>query len=58
MIGMDSSAIIDFADGNESLRKVLDNIKEPLVINMMCYLEVMLGINLDDKNLEFEERWK
>lgn len=55
MIGLDSSAIIDFADGDESLKRVLEKIKEPLVVNKICYLEIMLGIDLNDENYKFEE---
>lgn len=55
MIGLDSCAIIDFADGNESLKKFLDEIKEPLAVNQISYLEIMFGLDLDNENYKMEE---
>jgi len=55
MIGLDSTAIIDFAEGNKDLKKLLDKIKEPLAVNYISYLEIMFGIDLEDENYKFEE---
>ena len=54
---MDSTAIIDFSDGNESLKKLLDGLKESLAVNYISYLEVIFGLNLVDENYKFEENF-
>ena len=55
MIGLDSTAIIDFADGNKDLKRLLDKIKEPLAVNYISYFEIMLGIDWENENYKFEE---
>lgn len=48
MIGLDTSAIIDIFRGDEAIKKALENIKEPLAVTQISYLELMFG--LDPKN--------
>lgn len=55
MLGLDSSAIIDFADGDLSLKKLLESNKEPLVVNQISYLEIMFGIDLSNEDYKGEE---
>jgi|SRR3989344_3160338 len=51
MIGLDTSAIIDLFRGNEELKKIIENNKEPFVITQISYLELMFGIdNLNSKH--------
>lgn len=56
MIGLDSSAIIDFFKGDEKLSILLRNIKDSLVANQIVYLELMFGI--DSNNLVHLEEEK
>ena len=55
MIGLDSSAIIDFANGDESLKHLLDSLHEPIAINQINCFEIMLGMDLDNENYKMEE---
>jgi len=55
MIGLDSCAIIDFANGDASLKLLLDNINEPMAINQISCFEIMLGMDLDNENYKMEE---
>lgn len=52
---MDSSTIIDFFRKNESLKKVLETIDEPLVINRISYLEIMFGLDFSNPSHKIEE---
>lgn len=45
MIGLDTSAIIDIFKGNENIRQLLQNTKEPLAATIVSYLELFFGIN-------------
>ncbi|MAF50840.1 MAG: hypothetical protein CMH64_01990 [Nanoarchaeota archaeon] len=45
MIGLDSSTVIDFFKGDISLKNTLEKIDDPLVLNIVSYLEIMNGIN-------------
>ena len=55
MIGIDSSAIIDFFKGDMALKQLFENLDEPIVINQISYLEVMFGLNFDKKEHQMEE---
>ncbi len=55
MIGLDSSALIDFFRGDPSLKKLLDSIDDELVVNRVNYLEVMFGLNFEDGSDKKEE---
>jgi|SRR3989338_519061 len=55
MIGLDSSAVIDFFKGNKQLRVVLEDTNEPLVLNRISYLEIMFGIDFSKTAYELEE---
>lgn len=48
MIGLDSSAVIDFFKGDASLKKLLESINDEIVVNRINYLEVMFGLNFED----------
>ncbi len=54
MIGLDSSAIIDFYKGDKELKKVLDGLKEPIALNMISYLEIVFGIDFSQTSYEKE----
>jgi predicted nucleic acid-binding protein len=45
MIGLDTSAIIDIFKGNERIKKVLEDNKEPMAATIMSYLELFFGLN-------------
>ena len=55
MIGVDSSAIIDFFKKDESLRKLLESINVPLVVNRVTYLEIMFGLDFSNPLHRIEE---
>lgn len=55
MIGLDSCSVIDLFRGNESLKKVIENIDDNLVLNNMCFLELMFGIDFDSQKGKKEE---
>jgi predicted nucleic acid-binding protein len=57
MIGIDSSAIIDFFKGDMALKRLLEDLDELLVINQVSYLEVMFGLNFDKEEHQMEERF-
>ena len=57
MIGLDTSSIIDFFRGDVSLKSLLDNIDEPLVVNQIVYLEAMFGFDLSNKKHKEEEEF-
>ena len=48
MIGLDTSAIIDIFKGNQNVKAFLETNKEPLAANIMSYLELFFGLNLED----------
>ena len=48
MIGLDTSAIIDIFRGNQNMKEFLENNKEPLAANIMSYLELFFGLNLEE----------
>ncbi|MEK6927692.1 MAG: type II toxin-antitoxin system VapC family toxin [Nanoarchaeota archaeon] len=45
MIGIDTGVLIDLFRENESLRKFLEGIDEPLVTTIINYQEIFFGIN-------------
>lgn len=45
MIGLDTSAIIDIFKGNEKIKKILENNKEPMAASIISYLELFFGLN-------------
>jgi len=55
MIGLDTTAIIDFFKGDGSLKRVLDDLDEGLVLNRISYLEVMFGIKSSKETHKREE---
>lgn len=55
MIGLDSSAVIDFFKGDNSLKNVLEKIDEPLVLNIINHLEIMFGLDLSSVSHKKEE---
>jgi len=57
MIGLDSSTIIDFFKNDESLRKLLETISMPLVINRISYLEIMFGLDFSNPSHKIEEEF-
>lgn len=57
MIGLDTIAIIDIFKGNESIKKLLINTKEPLASTQMCYLELIFGINPQNPKHKVEENY-
>lgn len=57
MIGMDSSAIIDLFRGDESIKKVLDRVNEPLAMNQISYLELMFGLDSGNVMHQREEEF-
>ncbi|MDP3986776.1 MAG: type II toxin-antitoxin system VapC family toxin [Nanoarchaeota archaeon] len=57
MIGMDTSAVIDFFKGDASLKEVLESVDEKLVLNRIIYLETMFGIDKNKKLHQNEEEF-
>ncbi len=57
MIGLDSSAIIDFFRGNESLKELLINIREPLATNEISYFELIIGLDSSNRKHMLEEEF-
>ena len=57
MIGLDSSAMIDFYRGEDSLKDVLFDLNEQAAINIISYLEVMHGLDFNDKKHKQEEEF-
>lgn len=55
MIGLDTSTIIDFFKGNESLGHLLNGLSEQFVLNEISYLEIMFGLNLNNPKHQIEE---
>lgn len=55
MIGLDTTAIIDFYKGEKNLKDLIDTINEPLATNQIVYLELMYGIDPDNKEHKIEE---
>ncbi len=54
MIGLDTTAIIDFFRGEEKLKTIL---QEPIATTSLNYLEIQFGIDYDDKKRDQEIRY-
>lgn len=48
MIGLDTTAIIDFFKKDKALKKVIDKSDEPFASTIINYQEIMFGINKDN----------
>ena len=57
MIGLDTTAIIDFFRGDEKLRQVLQKNIQPFASTSLNYLEIQFGIDYDNKHLEKEQEY-
>ena len=57
MIALDTSAIIDLFKGSSNLRAQLEKTKEPFVVTILSYLELMFGIDYKNKMSKIEERY-
>ncbi|MBI4159204.1 type II toxin-antitoxin system VapC family toxin [Candidatus Woesearchaeota archaeon] len=55
MIGLDSSSVIDFFKGDNSLKTALEKINEPLALNIIIYSEIMFGLDLSNVSYKKEE---
>lgn len=55
MIGLDTTAIIDLFKGEESIKKVLAELKEPIVTTQLNYLEIMFGLDSENTKHRQEE---
>lgn len=55
MIGLDTTAIIDFFKGNENIKNFILKNNEPLSSTILSYAELMFGIknNMHEKEEEF-----
>lgn len=49
MIGFDTSIIIDLFKGNNSAKDILENLKKPIAVTMMSYLELFFGLDLKNQ---------
>lgn len=45
MIGLDTTSLISLFRGDESLKRVIEELKEPLVTTIINYQEIFFGIN-------------
>ena len=54
MIGLDTSAIIDIFKGDERIKKILENNKEPMAATIISYLELFFGLNPENPKHETE----
>ena len=57
MIGLDTTAIIDLFKGDESVREVVENIKEPLASTIINHQEIMFGIDSTDRKYKNESEY-
>lgn len=48
MIGLDTTAIIDYFKGDPSIKKLVDTVKEPIVTTQINYLEIFFGIDMEN----------
>lgn len=55
MICLDTTALIDLFNDDQSIRNVLNVITEPLVTTIVNYQEVMFGIDAEKENFAQEE---
>jgi len=57
MIGLDTSAIIDFFKGNEKIKYFMDINKEPLAATTISYLELFFGLDLSNSKHQVEAQY-
>ncbi|MBI4452262.1 type II toxin-antitoxin system VapC family toxin [Candidatus Woesearchaeota archaeon] len=57
MIGIDTSAIIDIFKGKEKVKAILLDVKEPLALTTISYLELMFGIDPGNQKHKLEEQY-
>ena len=57
MIGIDTSALIDFFKGNKSLKNLIDELDGILVLNQISYLELVFGLDFNKPNDKKEEKF-
>ncbi len=57
MIGLDTTAIIDFFKENQDLKLVLDGIEDKLATTIINYQEIMFGLNPKDDKHKLEKEW-
>ncbi|HLC84927.1 MAG TPA: PIN domain-containing protein, partial [Candidatus Nanoarchaeia archaeon] len=57
MIALDTTAIIDLFKGVEDLKRKLTSMREPLCATRMSYVELMFGIDPENKKHLDEERY-
>ncbi|MBS3176447.1 type II toxin-antitoxin system VapC family toxin [Candidatus Woesearchaeota archaeon] len=54
MIGLDTTAIIDFFRGNERIKAFLQSNREPLAATTLSYAELFFGLNPQDQKHALE----
>ena len=57
MIGLDTSSIIDLFKKNQSLIKFIEMTEDSIALNQFTYLELMFGLNFEDKSHKREEEY-
>ncbi|MBS3149942.1 type II toxin-antitoxin system VapC family toxin [Candidatus Woesearchaeota archaeon] len=57
MIGLDTSAIIDFFKGDEKIKRFIENNKEPLAVTTISYLELFFGLDITNSKHEIEAKY-
>ena len=55
MIGIDTTALIDLFKKNEEIIYLLAETKEEIMLNIITYLELMLGLDFKNKKHKNEE---
>ena len=55
MIGIDTTALIDFFKKNENLKLILDEIDDTFTTTILNYQEIMFGLDLENLNHIKEE---
>ena len=55
MIGIDTSALIDLFKGDERIYKLLLKIDEKIVSTQINYLEIVIGIDVENKGFSDEK---
>lgn len=55
MIGLDTTAVIDFFKGDEEVKDLLNGLQDKIVLNDVIYLELMFGLNSENLKHRNEE---
>ena len=55
MIGLDTTALIDIFRNDNKLIELLDEIDDEIALNMITYLELMLGLDFKNQKHKNEE---